>query len=389
MLIILVSLTALMINRRKAANQKAELEAQIKIKQEAQQQKQRELEDNTIHFVAVGDNLIHQGIYESTDTSQPIWNYDHLYEHIRDTVTSADLAAVNEESIFVADHADISSYPAFGAPVEIGDALVAAGFDIIEQANNHVYDKGMNGIQDTINYWHTNHPEITLLGIHDSSESASTIATVDCKGITFALLNYTTTINGEPYNELPGYAVDLLRTDRVISDIEKAKASSDMTIAFLHTGEEYSQEPNEEERTFLKLLLQQGVDIAICAHSHTLQNFETLTDSDGHQMLVYYSLGNFISTQKDPPCLLGGMADITIFRDPSSGKLSIQEAGLIPLVTHYNHEQNIYTVYPLDDYTEELAASHGIHSETTEVFTLKSLQEQYKKVLAQNYQILG
>lgn len=377
------------LNHQRNAAQEAELQAQIKQKQEADLQKQQELENNTIHFVAVGDNLIHQGIYESADTTQAVWNYEHLYEHIRDDISNADLAAVNEESIFVSDHANVSSYPAFGAPVEIGDALVDAGFDIIEQANNHVFDKGMTGITDTIRYWESSHPEVALLGIHDSAENAGEITTISCKGATFSLLNYTTTVNNEPYDALPDYAVDLLRTDRVLSDVEKAKASSDMVIAFLHTGAEYADEPNTEEKTFLQLLLHQGVDIAICCHSHTLQNFETLTDDSGHQMLVYYSLGNFISTQKDPVCLLGGMADITIARDPASGKLSVRNADLVPLVTHYNHDQNIYTIYKLSDYTEELAAAHGIHAETTEPFTLETLQEQYKKVLTQDYQTLG
>ena len=114
-----------------------------------------------------------------------------------------------------------------------------------------------------------------------------------------------------------------------------------------------------------------------------------VTDDSGHQMLVYYSLGNFISTQKDPVCLLGGMADITIVRDPVSDALSIRNADLVPLVTHYNHDQNIYTVYKLSDYTEELAASHGVHAESTEPFTLETLQEQYKKVLTQDYHTLG
>lgn len=376
-------------NHQRAAAQEAELRKQIKQKQEAELQKQQKLENNTIHFVAVGDNLIHQGIYESADTTQTVWNYDHLYEHIRDDISAADLAAVNEESIFVSDRANISSYPVFGAPVEIGDALVTAGFDIVEQANNHVFDKGITGITDTIRYWETSHPEVALLGIHDSAENAGEITTIRCKDVTFSLLNYTTTVNNEPYDELPDYAVDLLRTDQVISDVKKAKEISDMTIAFLHTGKEYSTEPDTEEKTFLQLLLHQGVDIAICAHSHTLQNFETLTDDSGHQMLVYYSLGNFISTQKDPACLLGGMADITIVRDPVSDALSIRNADLVPLVTHYNHDQNIYTVYKLSDYTEELAASHGVHAESTEPFTLETLQEQYKKVLTQDYHTLG
>ena len=172
-------------NHQRAAAQEAELRKQIKQKQVSELQKQQKLENNTIHFVAVGDNLIHQGIYESADTTQTVWNYDHLYEHIRDDISAADLAAVNEESIFVSDHANISSYPAFGSPVEIGDALVTAGFDIVEQANNHVFDKGITGITDTIRYWKTSHPEVALLGIHDSAESAGEITTISCKDVTF------------------------------------------------------------------------------------------------------------------------------------------------------------------------------------------------------------
>ena len=50
--------------------------------------------------------------------------------------------------------------------------------------------------------------------------------------------------------------------------------------------------------------------------------------------------------------------------------------GLFVTLYHNNHDQNIYTVYKLSDYTEELAASHGVHAESTEPFTLETLQEQ-------------
>lgn len=63
--------------------------------------------------------------------------------------------------------------------------------------------------------------------------------------------------------------------------------------------------------------------------------------------------------------------------------------GLFVTLYHNNHDQNIYTVYKLSDYTEELAASHGVHAESSEPFTLETLQEQYKKVLTQDYHTLG
>lgn len=374
-----------MISKHKEAQEAAKLAELEQQKKEELEQAQKLKEANTIHLVAVGDNLIHQHIYESTDTSQSVWNYDHLYTHIKDDITSADLAVVNQECIFVADHANVSAYPAFGSPTEIGDALVSAGFDIVEHATNHAFDKGTSGIQDTLEYWKNKHPDIKILGIHENQESADTISTITCKDVTFSLLNYTSTINGENYDALPSYMLDLLRTEKVTADVAKAKEAGDIVIAFLHAGIEYSTEPSQDLKNFLQLLLSQGVDIAICCHPHVLQNFETLTDGQGNEMLVYYSLGNFISTQKEPECLLGGMADITISRDIQTKELSITDSKLVPLVTHYNHEKNEYCVYKLEDYTEALASEHGVHAETNEPFTLESLKQQYENVLAQKY----
>ncbi len=371
--------------RHKAAKEAARLEELQLQKQKEQEEAQKLIDANTVHLVAVGDNLIHEHIYQSTDTSQSVWNYDHLYTNIKDDIISADLAAVNQECIFVANHSKVSAYPSFGSPTEIGDALVNAGFDIVEHATNHAFDKGTSAIHETLDYWKSSHSDIKVLGIHDSQESADTITTITCKDITFSLLNYTGTINGEEYDAVPSYMIDFLRSEKVTADVAKAKEAGDMVIAFLHTGEEYSTEPNQDQKNFLQLLLSQGVDIAICSHSHVLQNYETLTDDQGNKMLVYYSLGNFISTQKEPECLLGGMADITITRNPQTRELSISDSQLIPLVTHYNYEKNEYSVYKLEDYTEELAGEHSVHEETSETFTLKSLKQQYEDVLAQQY----
>ncbi len=103
-----------------------------------------------------------------------------------------------------------------------------------------------------------------------------------------------------------------------------------MTIAFLHTGKDMSTEPDTEEKTFLPVAVHQGVDIAICAHSHTLQNFETLTDDSGHQMLcLLLSWKLYFHTER--PCLSPWRhADITIVRDPVSDALSIRNADLGP-----------------------------------------------------------
>ena len=345
----------------------------------------RKEEEKTVHLVAVGDNLIHEGIYESAEKSGETWNYDHLYQYIKPEIQDADLAAVNQECIFVEDHDEISAYPSFGSPTEIGDALVDAGFDIVAQANNHTFDKGVSGIRQTLKYWEEEQPDTTVLGIHGSSADAETVQTVTCKGIRFALLNYTSQINGETYSQIPSYMIDLLRIQKVKADMEKARKAGDMILVFLHSGQEYAKEPNRELRNFLQIFLDEGADIVICSHPHVLQNFETMRDEEGHEMLVYYSLGNFLSNQKKPECMLGGMADIKITKDEDTGEVSVAEADLIPLVTHYNHEKKEYAVYKLEDYTQELAAEHGIHEFTEEPFTLERMKALYEDVIRQTY----
>ncbi len=374
--------------RSREAAREAQALAKEQAKKEEEEQLKRQEEENTIHLLAVGDNLIHEHIYQSGESKSGEWNYDHLYQYVKDKVSSADIAVVNEECIFVESHENVSAYPEFGSPVEIGDALVDTGFDVVLHATNHAMDKGTQAIEETLAYWENTHPEIEVLGIHKNQEEADRIATVECKGATFAMLNYTCQINGEDYDSFPSYMLDMLDMDRVSADVKKAKEAGDMVIAFLHIGTEYASQPNQEMKDYLQLLLSQGVDIAVCSHPHVLQNFETLRDEQGNEMLVYYSLGNFISTQKEPECMLGGMADITVTKDPKSGQLSISDSELLPLVTHYNHQKEEYAVYPLEDYTQELAKEHGIHEETSEAFTLETLKQQFEEVLKQDYHTL-
>lgn len=53
------------------------------------------------------------------------------------------------------------------------------------------------------------------------------------------------------------------------------------------------------------------------------------------------------------------MADFTIKKDADSGKISIEEYSLEPLVMHYNSDFSEAGIYKLSDYTEELAKEHG------------------------------
>lgn len=342
------------------------------------------VEDPTrVTLVAAGDNLYHKPLVETGQNDSGVWNYDGVYENVKKVIQEADLAVVNQETVFVADRNNISGYPAFGTPTEVGDALVNAGFDVIQHASNHTYDKQSQGIMESIQFWKEKHPEITVLGIHDSQEAQDQIAVVEKNGIKIGMLNYTYNLNG---NTLPAdkqYLVDVWDDEKVKNDVIKAKEVSDCVICFLHAGEEYSTEPSEDMEAKIQLLSEAGVDVTIGAHPHVMQKYEVKTAANGHRMLVYYSLGNFVSTQQRPETLLGGLARLTLEKAADGTVTFLEDYTLIPAVMQYDSDPKARSVYLLSEYTEEMAAKHRVHKYSSEEFSLKWLQERAAEIMGE------
>ena len=59
--------------------------------------------------------------------------------------------------------------------------------------------------------------------------------------------------------------------------------------------------------------------------------------------------------------MLEAMAWVTIHVDEEGPTIDVEQTGVLPLVCHYNAMPvRMESVYLLEDYTEEQAASHGI-----------------------------
>ena len=361
-------------------HKKAEAEKKKEKARQEKLEKKKAQEDLTVEFLAVGDNIAHGPIYKSGQGEGDVWNYDHIYEPVKKDVEEADLALVTQETIFVEDRDNVSGYPAFGTPVEIGDALVNAGFDVIAHSSNHVLDKGTKSIEYTLNWWEKEHPDIEVLGIHENQEEADEISVVQCKNLKIAMLDYTYSFNGLEMAKEKEYLADLFDEEKARSDIKKAKELADVVMVVMHVGDEYVQEVDEQTREWTDIFLEEGVDIVIGSHPHVIRPMETLTGKDGHKMLVYYSLGNFVATQNDLPCLLGGMAKITIRKDLESGEIQIPEHEYIPLLMYYDRENPKAAVYKLEDYPADLVEKHSVYKKNPSEFSLEYYQNLFKKI---------
>ena len=109
---------------------------------------------------------------------------------------------------------------------------------------------------------------------------------------------------------------------------------------------------------------------------------EWLEGEDGHRTLCIYSLGNFISGQHKRPTMLGGILEVELLFDPDGSLLETVSAGVIPTVTHYKSGGG-YTVYPLSEYTAELAAEHGVKKYES-ALTLDYLNNLTQEILGEN-----
>ena len=335
-----------------------------------------------INIMMIGDVLVHKPIYKSGIQSDGSLNYDHLFKNIQDDINASDIKIVNQETILGGMDMGFSSYPCFNSPQEIGDAEVKAGFNTILHATNHALDKGLPGIENTLNFWHTKYPNINVLGINETKEDVDKIYVYQQDGFKIAILNYTFSTNGISLPKKKPYVVNMLSVDRVTNDIKKAKEVADMVVVCPHWGTEYTYTPDGLQKKYTELFSTLGVDLVIGTHPHVLEPVEVIKNNDGHNMLVYYSLGNFISCQTEMPRMIGGMAEITLEHDEDNNNSYIKNYSLTPLIT----QEGEYTTYKLKDYNDTLAKTNLIrHDSGCSSFNMNYINNLCKEILGADY----
>lgn len=322
----------------------------------------------SVTLTMVGDILLHDRIHKYSVQEDGSYNYDAIFANLEEEISEADLALVNQEVLIGGKDLGISGYPSFNAPEEVGDALVKAGFDVVLHATNHALDKKQKGVVNTLTFWEENYPEIAVLGIHDSAEDQKELYIAEFEGIRIAILNYTYGTNGISMPKDMPYAVDMLSEAGVIEDIRLAKEQADFVIVCPHWGTEYRLTPDKSQKKWTNLFFEQGVDLVLGTHPHVIEPVELFTwQESGEQMLVFYSIGNFVNWtsgtgEGTANRMVGGMPSITIELD-EQGNAYIADYSITAVVCHVEKKTNGITVYPLSEYTEELAGQNAIKSQ--------------------------
>ena len=266
--------------------------------------------NNTVNLAFVGDAMQHAP--QITAAMQPDGTYDYApcFQYLEEDICQADLAVVNLECPLGGK--PYTGYPCFSAPDSYAQQLKDAGFDLFLTANNHCLDRRDKGLVRTCQMLDS--LGIPHIGTYRNQQERDQHIPyiVNVKGIKIAFLDYTYGTNGIPIQG--NVIVDFIDQQLIENDIALARERGAHAICVnLHWGIEYQLKPVATQRTLADWLVTQGVDLIIGGHPHVVEPMEMRYSKEHDKnVLLVYSMGNFISNQSDIDTRGGAMVKVSL-----------------------------------------------------------------------------
>ncbi|MDU7140749.1 MAG: CapA family protein [Finegoldia magna] len=328
----------------------AQSKSQSKEKADDKSEKPKEnknLEKKEITITCWGDYMNH--ITQIRQAKATNYDFTDSFAVIKDIVGKSDLSIVNLETTIAQNPSDMSGYPEFATHENVIKALKDTGFDVISTANNHAYDRRSKGIDHTIDT--IEKYGLKRTGTFKENESTNPLI-VDVKGIKVGFFSYSEMLNGYEklmFNSGRDTAVNLIDMDKIKKDVDYLKKNHvDVIMCYMHWGEEYSDYPNEYQKTTFKKLSDMGVDLVIGSHPHTIQKSEVI-ENNGKKSYCVYSLGNLVSDQRESYGQSYGV-EIGVYSD-----IKIEKIGDKTTVKSFENKP-----YYVDKYTDSVTTRYVV-----------------------------
>jgi poly-gamma-glutamate capsule biosynthesis protein CapA/YwtB (metallophosphatase superfamily) len=287
---------------------------------------------NSVTVAAMGDMLAHDSINQNAQTANGGYDYAPFFSPVRGSYSDADIVFCNQEGLSSGAEFGISGYPAFNAPEQFAiDLKNAAGCNAISLANNHINDKGQAAINKTLDVWDSLQP-LLISGAARSPEEQQEISYTTINGISVALVAFAQYSNN---GSVTPYGQNIYGNEALLTSlVTTARNNADAVMVSMHWGTENSATVDNNQKTYAQLLADLGVDVVIGTGPHVLQPATWLSRADGHRTLVWYSIGNLLSTQLTLDQRIGGIAEWDFVRDPAG--VVVANPRFIPTFMSYN-----------------------------------------------------
>ena len=309
----------------------------------------------TATMYITGDALVQMECIDQARTGEDSYDWSYLMDGTANMAADYDIAFYNQETILGGDYLGITSFPHFNCPQSFGDYMVSKGFNLVSTANNHSLDKDEEGIENSQEFWKAQSGVVTS-GLNSSRDEREAVEIHEVNGITYAFTAWTYAMNGYETSRGHEYMVNCYRghEQEMLEWVSRAKEKADIVIVSMHWGEEYTDEPDEEQLQLAKQLSDAGADIIIGNHPHNIQPVEWIND----RTICFYSMGNLVNSQDVLPATTWeevntGMAATLLIEKTidvdDTVKIAIKDVKTDLLFTSYTGDfENIHSVFYKD-----------------------------------------
>lgn len=263
---------------------------------------------DTLKLMAVGDITLQTK------------NNEHPFKYVMNVFEKNDILFGNLETVLSATGKEAKKSVVLKSSPESINYLSEAGFDVLNLANNHILDLGLEGFKNTLDLLDEHKLEYIGAGFEKSSLNSSII---ERNGIKLGFLGYTIGRFKVPEE----ISISKIKEKKIISDIELIKGKCDFVVVSLHWGTENVFYPSPKQVELAHKLIDHGATLILGHHPHVLQGIEKYKNG-----LIAYSLGNF---QFDCKLSQSSTNDSIIFC-VDFDKTGINNFQIIPIVINEN-----------------------------------------------------
>jgi poly-gamma-glutamate capsule biosynthesis protein CapA/YwtB (metallophosphatase superfamily) len=254
-------------------------------------------------------------------------NTDFPFEKFAGILTRADIVFANLECPVTDQNGETQSPKSnviFCAPPNAGATLRRAGVTVVSTANNHAFDYGVKGLQETIRFLQKDSIRFTGTAMNAGEEFTPVI--IERNGIKFGILAYTQTVN---FRTRWKGLISIFDSARAWREIQTLRPQVDFVIASYHGGDEYKDVPGEPAKREMKLLAEFGADVIVGHHPHVPNGIEV------HRgCWIFNSLGNAVFNQPQRYWTQRSFA-VILELEKRNGQKKISSIELIPFRPGY------------------------------------------------------
>ena len=282
--------------------------------------------NSIIRISAVGDILCENDMLKDAyDKNTGNYDFTSMFKNMSTFFSNSDITVGTMETNFTNN--EYSGYGKRNGPISFAEAIKNTGIDLVSISTNHSLDYGIEGLQETKRALEGLEYDVVGDNLGESRVKIKTI-----KNTKIAFLSYTYGFenqNSKTKDELD--SANMYNSEIAKQDLEYAKENADYSIIIMHWGDAYSTKPNKEQQNIAKFLVENGADMILGNHASAVQKMEIMQNAEGKNVLVAYSLGNYISGETMDISKIELVLNIELRKSGETGEVVLSKVDYTPI----------------------------------------------------------